>query len=144
MFRYEYARPAVTCDVALIFEREGTAEILLIKRRNNPFGGYWALPGGFLDEGETCESGARRELREETGIDVRDLQLVCMGDMPGRDPRGWIVSCIFCTIVEEKPIALAADDAIECNWFSLDDLPSLAFDHGCIIEKIKDFIGLKR
>lgn len=140
-FCYDYPRPAVTCDVAVIYLNNNVAEVLLIQRKNDPFKDCWALPGGFLDKDETCENGAKRELSEETGIAAENLELVCMGDTPGRDPRGWVISAVYCSVVSAKPNAVAADDAIECAWFRLDKLPSLAFDHDKIMTKISNFIS---
>jgi 8-oxo-dGTP diphosphatase len=96
------------------------------------------MPGGFVDENERLADAARRELVEETGVKVADLeQLYTAGD-PGRDPRGWTVSVAYLAQVhpgEVKPIA--ADDAEEVGWFPLDDLPALAFDHAMILSRAR-------
>src|SRR5262245_56928184 len=90
-YTYPYPRPALTVDVVLV-TREPTPRVLLIRRKHDPFVGKWAFPGGFVDENVPLEHAARRELREETSLDVPDLdQLVTTGD-PGRDPRGWTFS----------------------------------------------------
>jgi 8-oxo-dGTP diphosphatase len=96
------------------------------------------MPGGFVDENERLADAARRELEEETGVKVADLeQLYTAGD-PGRDPRGWTVSVAYLARInadEVKPIA--ADDAAEVGWFALDDLPQLAFDHAMILARAR-------
>src|SRR6476659_9095607 len=110
---YEYPRPALTVDVAIV-TRDAPPRVLLIRRKKDPFAGSWALPGGFVDENERLVAAARRELEEETGVKVHDLeQLYTAGD-PGRDPRGWTVSVVFLARVEPKQFKpKAADDASE-------------------------------
>src|SRR5262245_44480516 len=85
---YPYPRPALTVDLVIV-SRSRTPKVLLIRRRHEPFAGRWALPGGFVDEGESLEEAARRELREETGISVKELEQLRTFGEPGRDPRGW-------------------------------------------------------
>jgi 8-oxo-dGTP diphosphatase len=136
-FTYDFPRPAVTVDVVLA-TRETSSRVLLIKRAKDPFAGRWALPGGFVDEGESLADAARRELKEETGLTLGELeQLYAAGD-PGRDPRGWTVSVVFLTRVDAKALKpKAGDDAKRVKWFPLDDLPDLAFDHAMILERAK-------
>jgi 8-oxo-dGTP diphosphatase len=126
---YEYPRPAVTVDIVIV-TRSPKPRVLLIRRRNEPFAGCWALPGGFVDMDETLEAAARRELLEETGVHAKDLvQLHTFGD-PGRDPRGRTISVAYLAVVNaDKLKPHAADDAAEVGWFSLTRPPSLAFDH---------------
>src|SRR5262245_21532861 len=95
-FTYDYPRPALTADVA-VASRDARPRVLLIRRKKPPFAGRWALPGGFVDEDERPADAAVRELKEETGIEVKGLDLdhlYTAGD-PGRDPRGWTVSIVF-------------------------------------------------
>ncbi|MCS6851091.1 MAG: NUDIX hydrolase [Gemmataceae bacterium] len=134
---YDYPRPAVTVDIALV-TAEPRPRVLLIRRRHEPFAGSWALPGGFVDEHEALEAAARRELREETGLEVGELeQLGAFGD-PGRDPRGWTVSIVFGARVKaDQAMPQAADDAAEVAWHRLDQLPPLAFDHARILEHVR-------
>jgi 8-oxo-dGTP diphosphatase len=134
---YEYPRPALTVDVAIV-TREARPHVLLIRRKKNPFAGSWALPGGFVDENERLADAARRELVEETGVAVADLeQLYTAGD-PGRDPRGWTVSVAYLAQVDPKAIKpVAADDAAEVGWFALDELPALAFDHAMLLGRVR-------
>jgi 8-oxo-dGTP diphosphatase len=132
-FTYDYPRPAVTVDV-VVLTRESRPRVLLIRRKNPPFAGGWAIPGGFIEMDETLEASARRELGEETGLEVGPLQqLRTFGD-PGRDPRGRTVSIVFWTQIEAPSVDLAArDDAAELGWYYLDHLPPLAFDHADIL-----------
>jgi len=131
---YEYPRPAVSVDIVLF--RRGTddrIEVLLIERGREPFKGKWAFPGGFVDEDESLETAAARELKEETGLTrIRFEQLRAFGD-PGRDPRGHVVSVVFTTILEGRYEAKAADDAADARWHSVLRPPPLAFDHRKIL-----------
>lgn len=130
---YDFPRPAVTVDIA-VFRRTGEhAEILLIRRKKDPFAGSFALPGGFVDEMEPLEQAARRELCEETGLEVETLhQLGAYGD-PGRDPRGHTVSVAHVTVSDDSQPVSGNDDASEARWFLIDQLPDLAFDHDQIV-----------
>jgi 8-oxo-dGTP diphosphatase len=136
-FTYEYPRPALTVD-AVIVTREARPRVLLIRRKRDPFAGMWAFPGGFVDVGEKIADAARRELREEAGSDVGEIeQLYTAGD-PGRDPRGWTVTVAFLARVgadQLKPVA--ADDADAVGWFPVDDPPPLAFDHAMILGRAR-------
>ncbi len=134
-FCYEYPRPAVTVDIALITNHPSNC-ILLIKRGNEPFKDCWALPGGFVDENEDLEHAAIRELKEETGIkDLRLNQYRTYGT-PGRDPRGHTVSVVYRAILPEPIDAIGHDDATEAKWFEFTNLPQLAFDHQIIINDL--------
>jgi 8-oxo-dGTP diphosphatase len=134
---YEYARPSVTVDIVVV-TREPHPRVLLIRRKKEPFAGSWAIPGGFVDPGETLAAAAERELREETGVENVTLeQLAAFGD-PGRDPRGWTVSVAFLARVDANTSATAADDAAAVGWHSFDSLPqSLAFDHDKILARAR-------
>lgn len=124
----------VTVDVLVI--NKITDEILLIKRLNEPFKDYWALPGGFVDENEDLEQAARRELFEETNIETVEMTQIGAFGKPNRDPRGHMISVAYQTNLIENQIAKAKDDAKEVKWFSINDLPELAFDHLEIINSI--------
>jgi 8-oxo-dGTP diphosphatase len=139
-YSYEYPHPALTADIVVI-TRERRPRVLLIRRKHDPFAGKWALPGGFVNEGEKIIDAARRELQEETGLRIRRLEpLGTFGD-PGRDPRGWTVSAAFITLVNSKNLkAVAADDAAEVEWHALDRLPPLAFDHSEILKLARAWI----
>src|SRR5215467_14285394 len=134
---YNYPRPALTVDVAIV-TREARPRLLLIRRKKDPFALSWALPGGFVDENERLADAARRELVEETGVTVADLeQLYTAGD-PGRDPRGWTVTVAYLAQVDPAALApVAADDAEEVGWFPLDALPKLAFDHEMLLGRVR-------
>jgi 8-oxo-dGTP diphosphatase len=140
-YTYEYPRPAVTVDV-IIVTRGRKPRVLLIRRKHDPFAGMWAIPGGFVDMDEPLEAAASRELREETGLDVADLeQLHAFGD-PGRDPRGRTIAVAYLARVDAAKVhPLAADDAADVGWHPLDRLPPLAFDHvkilACARERLK-------
>lgn len=120
-------------DAVVFRDRNRLRELLLIARKNEPFKGEWALPGGFVDEGEDLADAARRELLEETGVDLAGLvQLKAFG-APGRDPRHHTVSVAFFGFAPPDAIAVAADDADSAQWFPISSLPKLAFDHAEII-----------
>jgi 8-oxo-dGTP diphosphatase len=130
---YDYPRPSVTADIVLFHRAADRVEVLLIKRAHEPFKGQWALPGGFVDEGESLEAAAARELKEETGVyGIGFEQIGAFGD-PGRDPRGHTVSIAFAALLADRPEAKASDDAEEARWHSVARLPRLAFDHKKIL-----------
>ncbi len=134
-FIYEYPRPAVTVD-AVVFRRvDNDWQVLLIRRMNAPFEGYWALPGGFIDEEETLEQAVERELYEETSLRGIKLEQLKAFSNPHRDPRGRTIGVAFVGILKDVSTEVKAnDDAKEVQWFSLDKLPDLAFDHAEIID----------
>lgn len=134
-YTYDYPRPALTADVVLL-TREAEPRILLIQRQSEPFAGCWALPGGYVDEDETAEQAAIRELHEETGVIITHVEQVYTATTPGRDPRGWTVSvCFLAEVAPEQTQAVAGDDAAAVAWFPLSGLPSLAFDHAELVAK---------
>lgn len=133
---YEYPRPALTVD-CVVFGFEGRGlQVLLIRRGIAPFKGAWALPGGFVRMDEGLEQAARRELEEETGLKRVFLeQLFTWGDV-GRDPRGRVVSVAYFALVRPDQHPAKGDtDADEADWFSLTELPELAFDHDRILAR---------
>ena len=143
-FAYDYPRPALTVDAVLV-TREPRPRVLLIRRKRDPFGGAWALLGGFVEEGERLCDAARRELKEETGVTVDDLEQLFIAGDPGRDPRGWTVSAVFWARVDAETVnAVAADDAAEVGWFHLDELPEMAFDHAMILGRARVRIADRR
>lgn len=131
-------RTPLTLTVDLVIFRAGRPEILLIRRGKPPFQGQWALPGGKVEEGETVEQAALRELEEETGLRLSPRRIsrsiVGIFSDPGRDPRGRVVSIAFLVEVPAGTTAQAGDDAADAAWFPLERLPKpLAFDHASII-----------
>ena len=140
-FCYPNPRPAVTVDVVIV-TRERRPRVLLIRRKNEPFAGKWAVPGGFVEMDEALEAAARRELAEETGVRAEDLeQLHTFGD-PGRDPRGRTVSVAFLTWVDDVAALnpRAGDDAAEVGWHHLERPPRMAFDHRDILAFARRYI----
>ena len=136
MHTYKYPRPSLTVDIAVLKGKENQYEILLIRRKFNPFAGMWALPGGFVDMDETVETAAARELFEETNLSGVELKQFHVFSEVDRDPRGRTVSVVFTGFVNQNVKIKAKDDAKEVRWFTLDALPELAFDHEKIIRKI--------
>jgi 8-oxo-dGTP diphosphatase len=121
-----YKNPVPTVDI--IITRND--KIVLIKRKNPPHG--WALPGGFVDYGESYETAAMREAREETGLDVNLVRQFHTYSDPDRDPRQHTASTVFIATSEGEPQGM--DDAVEARFFSRDELPPLVFDHARIVE----------
>lgn len=131
---------AVTVDSVVFCNANSEFKVLLIKRKNNPFEGQWALPGGFIDENEDLITAAKRELKEETGVAIETMEQVRAFGKPGRDPRGRTISIAFVSRIFCEEDLNAGDDAAEASWVSVDDLPELAFDHAEIIEAAKNYL----
>ena len=131
----------VTVDCVIFRKFNAEDEILFIQRKNDPFAGQWALPGGFVDEHEDLKDAAARELEEETGLKVRELEQIGAFGKPHRDPRHHTVSIAYIGFAPDSTLAVGADDAAEAKWFSVKSLPKLAFDHADIVnlalEKVK-------
>ena len=122
-----YRNPLPTVDIII----EVTGGIVLIQRKNPPHG--WAIPGGFLDWGETVEACAVREAQEETGLTVQLEDLLYVYSHPARDPRHHTVTTVFVASADGRPVA--ADDAKDAGVFTVDTLPvPVAFDHGQILK----------
>jgi 8-oxo-dGTP diphosphatase len=135
-FTYDHPRPALTVDCVVFGLDEVALQVLLIQRAAEPFAGRWALPGGFVHLDETIDQAARRELREETGLEKVFLEQLCtIGDL-GRDPRERVVTVAHYALVRMSDHRVqAATDASNAAWFATDDLPRLAFDHTAIVEQ---------
>lgn len=136
-FTYKYPRPAVTVDIVLFAFLENELQVLLVMRAGEPFQGDWALPGGFVEIDEDIGDAALRELEEETGVrDVYLEQLYTFGD-PKRDPRTRVISVAHFALLSASHVQqmkiTAASDAREARWWSIYDLPQLAFDHDRIL-----------
>ncbi len=132
----DYERPSVTADVAAFMirpedkisyrkEPENSLRLLLIRRGGHPFKGMWALPGGFLQKDETIEECALREIHEETQVLPVSIMPVGIFSRPGRDPRGWIISSAYVSVISDESVRQAgSDDASDAQWFSV------AFERG--------------
>lgn len=125
----------MTVDIVIFTVRNGSLEVLLVKRGVPPFEGQYAIPGGFIRDDESIEDAALRELYEETGVrNVFLEQLYTFGD-PRRDPRGHVITVGYYALIASDKLSLVAGaDAAEAGWFPANDLPSLAFDHGLILD----------
>lgn len=140
-----YPKPAMTADIVVFAKKEENYSVLLVTRKGHPYIGKLALPGGFANENEPIEETAARELAEETGVENLSLELVGVYSAPGRDPRGWVVSAAFVSVVDASLLSVqAGDDAASADWYVFDgetltrngnqvSLQDLAFDHKTIL-----------
>lgn len=133
--REKYRNPFPTVDIIIHDPERG---VVLVRRKNLPYG--WALPGGFVDYGESLEQAALREALEETHLRVRLERLLGVYSDPCRDPRFHTISTVFTAVAENLEETRGGDDAAEARFFSLNDLPGLVFDHARILE---DFCQLR-
>ena len=136
----KHRNPIPTIDVILT-EQSDSNRILLIKRKNDPFKDYFALPGGFVDEGEKVEDALRRETEEELSVKVEPIDILGVYSDPNRDPRGHIMSVVFISkIVSGEP--KAGDDAADLKWIEINSLENikLAFDHSKILSDYKTWL----
>ncbi|MFC4633421.1 NUDIX domain-containing protein [Dokdonia ponticola] len=125
----------LSVDAVVFGYEEGVISVLLIKRKYNPFKGKWAIPGGFVLNDESLEQAVERELQEETGVTINYLeQLYTFGDVD-RDPRGRVVTVAYVGLVRPNTFKIvAATDASQVQWFTINDLPALSFDHQKILD----------
>jgi len=128
-----YKVPKVTVDGVLIQENS----ILLVQRKREPFQGYWALPGGFVEYGEQTENAVVREVLEETGLQTHVQCVVGVYSDPHRDPRGHTITIVY-LLHYRQGTPQAGDDAATAKFFKLHQLPPLAFDHEIIIKEIME------
>lgn len=131
-YTYKYPHPAVTADMIVLTD-EPEPQILLILRGDEPFKGCWAFPGGFMNMDETTEQCVRRELKEETGLDIEEVQQVGAYSTVDRDPRGRTITVAYITHVPQILPVTGLDDAAEAKWWPINALPPLAFDHAQIL-----------
>lgn len=131
----KYKKPSVTADIVIFTIRSGKLNVLLVKRGIKPYKDKWAFPGGFVRIDEDLEDAAKRELEEEANVkDVYLEQLYTFGDTK-RDPRGRVITVAYMALVNSSEIELkASTDVSEANWFSISEMPELAFDHSKILK----------
>jgi len=150
----EYKKPSLTVDIIIFNENNPDGEnfdkinklnkneFVLIKRKNEPFKNHWAIPGGFVDYGETVENAAIREAKEETDVFVKLKHLLGVYSKPNRDPRSHTVSIVYLALGDFKKIK-SGSDAIDADIYSFDDIKSLniAFDHEKILQDALNYIN---
>ena len=132
-YSYKYPRWCVTADTVVFRKNDDGLKVLLIKRGGEPFKGMWALPGGFVDVNEDVTTGARRELLEETGLEVEEIHQLGCYSKPRRDPRAPVMTVAHYAFSQSGNVA-GGDDAADAGWFDVNALPELAFDHSEIIK----------
>ena len=133
-YTYKYPHPAVTTD-CVVFGFDGKRlNILLIERGGEPYKGSWAFPGGFMNIDETAEQGAMRELCEETGLKLEYLKQFGTFTAVNRDPRERVITIAFYALARKSAVQ-GGDDAAKAQWFPIEDVPPLAFDHDYILRK---------
>lgn len=133
MYNYEYPRAALTVDAIVSVKENKSIFILLIQRGNEPFKNMWALPGGFIEMDETLETACKRELAEETGLQVEKMTQFRTFDAVNRDPRHRTISVVFFAELNKRKAVKGGDDAVRAEWFPVSNLPELAFDHSQIL-----------
>lgn len=134
MYCYKYPHPSVTTD-CVIFGFDGEKlQVLLVERGIDPYKGCWAFPGGFIKIDESCEEGALRELEEETGLTGAYIEQFHTFSNPSRDPRERVITVAYYALVRIQDVR-AGDDAAKAEWFALDKVPQLAFDHDSVLQK---------
>jgi len=144
-YTYEYPRPALTVDAVVFAVTGDVPSVLLIRRDKPPFEGCWALPGGFVEMNETLEEAIARELEEETGLRNVSLEQLHAFSAIARDPRGRTVTVAFYGLAGEGTTRLqAGDDARAAQWFPLDNIPPLAFDHQQMVRMGRELLRLKK
>ena len=135
-YTYKYPRPAVTADCVVI-TRETEPKVLLIQRAIEPYKGCWAFPGGFMNMDETTEQCAIRELEEETGLKLDIMHQIGAYSKVDRDPRGRTITVAYLAIIDKPVQVNGQDDAAKAEWFPINNLPHLAFDHQEIMTDAK-------
>jgi 8-oxo-dGTP diphosphatase len=140
----KYQNPAVTVDIVIFSVFDEVLKVLLIKRKNSPYENCWAIPGGFVDYNEPLESAALRELKEETSIENIYLEQFYAFGTPGRDPRGRTISIAYFALLNSNNLKIKAQsDAKDIEWFNVNNLPELAFDHNDILSCAIETLRLK-
>lgn len=131
-YSYKYPHPSVTTDCVIFGFDGGKLKVLLVERGLEPYKGRWAFPGGFVKMDESCEEGALRELEEETALKGTYVQQFHTYSAPNRDPRERVITVAFFALVRIQEVE-AGDDANKAQWFAIDKVPQLAFDHDVIL-----------
>ncbi|WP_262691257.1 NUDIX hydrolase [Kordiimonas aestuarii] len=143
-YTYQYPHPAVTTDIVIFSVRDNELQVLLIKRGGEPFKGSWALPGGFVRMDESLDECAKRELHEEAGLEGVYLEQLYSFGAINRDPRERVISVAYYTLTPSAHLnPSAGTDASEVQWFAINDLPALAFDHVDIIRVARERLAAK-
>ena len=133
LYTYKYPHPAVTTDCVIFgYDAKEGLSILLVERGGEPYKGCWAFPGGFMQMDEDADTGARRELKEETGLEAAHIeQFGCFTDV-NRDPRERVITIAYFALVKKSEVK-GGDDAADARWFPIGEIPPLAFDHDRIL-----------
>lgn len=143
-FPTDTGRPVLTTNIVVFSLRDERLKLLLVRRRNAPFQGYWSLPGGVVGENEDIEANANAKLEEGTGVSGLYLEQLCTFGAPDRDPRERVVSIAYYALVPSKRLRLRTDKHSEgVGWFALDELPDLAFDHAQMVETAHQRLAAK-
>jgi 8-oxo-dGTP diphosphatase len=131
-----YETPLVTVDIVLCTVIQNRLKVLLIQRKQPPYDHMWAIPGGFIHVGETLEQAASRRLFEETNVNSIYLEQLGSFGEPNRDPRARVITVAYYALVSAEKLNVQAQaNAEDVKWFSVTELPELAFDHAEIVEK---------
>jgi 8-oxo-dGTP diphosphatase len=135
-YTYEFPRPALSVDIVIFSVWNESLQILLIQRGSPPFKDHWAIPGGFVKIDESLEDAACRELKEETNLEAAYLEQLYTYGHPERDPRGRVVTVAYFALVPPRAVnnVQGGSDAIKADWFPIENIPAVAFDHQEIIQ----------
>lgn len=129
-YTYEYPHAANTADCIVFALDKDILRVLMVERGGEPYKGCWAFPGGFMNMDESIEETALRELKEETAVENVSMEQLYTFSAPGRDPRERVLTTTFYTVVRFSQVqAIAGDDAAKVCWFSIHEIPPMAFDH---------------
>ena len=136
-YTYRYPHFALTVDAVIFSKSDAGLYVLLIRRANEPYKDCWAFPGGFVNIDEVVDNAVHRELEEETNISNVSLKRFDVFDAIDRDPRERTVSVAYYGFINGSTVSIkAGDDAKDAKWFSVNNLPELAFDHSIILKKL--------
>jgi 8-oxo-dGTP diphosphatase len=140
----ETGRPVLTTNIVIFTLRDEQLKVLLIRRRNPPFQGCWSLPGGVIGTDEDVEANAMRKLEDSTGLSGIYLEQLYTFSAPERDPRERVISVAYYALVASKRLQLRTDEDSEgVGWYSLNELPELAFDHAQMVDTAHQRLAAK-